>query len=148
MTEKVTSLIIGETVTGLIPLLYGLSFATAYYGPNGNLIGNVRNSWWSYDETEDVQRFYEVMFQMFAIDVCCILASGIILWIFGKINIAQELGGILKKYWSILMIKIAGSLLLFGLNDINGGMDFTLSFDWLTDEGRLRLVQNSSDLSA
>ena len=145
--EKVRCLILAETVEGMIPILYALLFTTAYYGPNGTLIGNVRNGWWNYKAKEDVERFYKVMFQMFMIDVCCVIASSIILKILGRINLFQELCLLLKRYWIILMIKLAFSMLFFGYNDVNGGMDFTLNFEWLTEEGRFKLIYNATDLS-
>ena len=31
-------------------------------------------------------------------------------------------------------------------NDINGGQDYSLQFMWTTDQGRLRLIYNATDL--
>ena len=145
--EKVKEIILSEIVEAIIPILYALAFTTAYYGPNGTLIGNVRNGWWGYKEKEDIERFYLVMFQMFSIDFCCIIASVIFLKVFGQINLIHELNVLLREHWFILMVKLSLSMLFFGYNEVNGGMDFTLNFEWLTQEGRSKLIYNATDLT-
>ena len=53
----------------------------------------------------------------------------------------------MKKYWIILIVKLPVIAMHFGYNDINLGMDYTMNFLWLTDDGRLKLIQDDSDLS-
>ena len=88
------------------------------------------------------------MIQLFTVDVCCILVTAITLWFSGKRNILKEFCKIMKKYWIILAIKLAGGFYsTFAQNDVNVGMDTTFKFEWITEEGRIRFIQNATDIS-
>ena len=62
-------LVISEMVEVVIPLTYLLTFIVAYYGPNTELIGNVRNGYWQYTKTDDVGHTIEYVFMFFLVDV-------------------------------------------------------------------------------
>ena len=60
----------------------------------------------------------------------------------------EEFCNIMKKYWIILALKLAeGFVSTFAQNDINNGLDYTFQFTWITEEGRIRFIQNATDLS-
>ena len=142
-------LIVNETVEAVVPLSYAIGFALAFYGPNAKLIGNVRGSHFGLKEVEDVQHLYLVLFQMFGIDACAMILSSIALWIFCQINLIQEFCNVIKKYWMILDIKLAGLLALFFLyNDVNFAMDYTLQFSWITEKGISCSTINASNCDA
>ena len=44
--ELIQELVVSEMVEFMIPIFYLIVFIAAYYGPNANLIGNIRNSYW------------------------------------------------------------------------------------------------------
>ena len=149
MDKTVESLILNEMIEGLIPLSYAANFATAYYGPNATMLGNVRSNYFDFKEIDDIDYLFTTMVQMFAVDLCGVLVTAITLWIFGKRNILNEYCKIMKKYWFILAIKLAGMFFTtFAQNDVNTGMDTTFKFEWITKEGRIRFIQNASDISA
>ena len=53
----------------------------------------------------------------------------------------------LKKYWFIMAMKIAVNAQVFYLmKDINLGMDATLGFEWLHEEGRKQLILRTPGL--
>ena len=149
--REIEEVILSEAIEALIPLAYAVNFATAYYGPNSRMIGNVRAEYWAFKEVEDPDQLYFAMALMFLVDVGCIIATGFVLQVFGKINMMQRFLEIMNKYWWLLVIKLAGSgtsfLSMFAQNDINNGCDFTFKFVWITDEGRLSLIQNATDLT-
>ena len=148
MDKDVEDLILSEVIEGLIPISYAANFATAYYGPNATLIGNVRSNYFDFKEIEDIDNVFISMIQLFAVDVCCILVTAITLWFSGKRNILKEFCKIMKKYWIILAIKLAGGFYTtFAQNDVNVGMDTTFKFEWITKEGRIRFIQNATDIS-
>ena len=148
MDKDVEDLILSEVIEGLIPISYAANFATAYYGPNATLIGNVRSNYFDFKEIEDVDNVFISMIQLFTVDVCCILVTAITLWFSGKRNILKEFCKIMKKYWIILAIKLAGGFFTtFAQNDVNVGMDTTFKFEWITKEGRIRFIQNATDIS-
>ena len=149
--REIDEMIISETVEALVPLAYAANFAIAYYGPNSEMIGNVRAEYWAFKEVENVQQLYNAMLLMFIVDVGCIMATGILLRLFGKTNIVQKFLNLMKKSWWILLLKLSASstsfLTMFAQNDINNGCDFTFEFGWIIEGGRLSLIQNATDLT-
>ena len=149
-SDEIEEVILSETIEAIIPLAYAANFAAAYYGPNSRMIGNVRAAYWAFKEVEDPDQLYSAMALMFLVDVGCTVATGCTFWISCKINIIQKFLEVMKKYWWLLVIKLAASgtsfLPMFAQNDINTGCDFTFKFEWITLEGRLNLIQNATDL--
>ena len=66
--KTVLKLLLAELTEGLIPLAYAIGFSMAYYGPNGQLIGNVRNGYWQYQIECDASWTLLVMFGLFSLD--------------------------------------------------------------------------------
>ena len=146
--QAIENVLLSETVEALVPLAYAASFATAFYGPNSKMLGNVRAQYWAYQEVEDVEPLYTAMMLMFSADMFCVVATGLILWILGRINMAKHFLVVMKKYWWLLVVKLSAMFLnMFAQNDINNGCDYSFQFGWITEEGRLRLIQNATDLS-
>ena len=142
--QKLMNLLLSEIVEALVPLAYAIGVALAFYGPNKSFLGSVKKL-----HENDVERLFIVMFLMFFIDLVCIAVSGIILWISGNVNLLDEVCKIIRKYWFIFAIRVGGNISwYFGSNDINLGMDYNLNFEWITDEGRLRIIQNTTHLSS
>ena len=137
-----------ETIEGLAPFAYGICFAIEFYGPNARIVGNVKNGYWQYKEVEDINWLFIVLFLMFIIDTISVLINALIVWRFCKVNILQEFSKTIEKYWLIIILKLALEICMFFLsNDINVGTDFTTHFNWITREGRYKLLINTTDLS-
>ena len=129
-------------------LSYAASFATAFYGPNATMIGNVRSNYFDFKEVDNIDYLFLTMVQMFAVDIVGMLVTAIVLWFYGKRNLLYEVCKVMKKYWIILAIKLAGGFYsTFAQNDVNVGMDTTFKFEWITEEGRIRFIQNATDIS-
>ena len=65
-----------------------------------------------------------------------------------EVNIFEEFSKIMKEYWFILALMLSeGFFQNFAQNDINVGFDFTFQFTWITEEGRMQLIENATDLS-
>ena len=144
----IINLVLAELCEGLVPLVYIIGFAMSYFGPNFSLIGNVGSDHWGYTKIEDPNHILVVSFAMFLIDLVALSLNGISLWIYAKINIAKEFCLVLKKYWFIMALSISLPLFLKSFaTDINLGIDRTFEFDWITKEGRLQLIQNSTEIS-
>ena len=120
----------------------------AYFGPNKTKICNVGSTIWHCKKNEDVTSIFIILFTLFAADTASMLLNAIVLWKFTGIIFMQEFCKVIKKYKSILAIKLAWACFhFFFLNEINLGMDWSFKFMWITNEGRLALYQNSTDLS-
>ena len=143
------NLILLEFIDVLVPIVYATGFATAFFGPNATIIGDVKNGYWNYKEVKDPEKMFSRLFQMFSIDLFSIICTSAVLWIFCKINFFLELCKVMKKYWFILAMKIAVNAQVFYLTkDINLGMDATLRFGWLYEEGRKELILNTPGLDS
>ena len=119
----------------------------AYYGPNGSILGNIRNSYWDYTQVEDVSHLFLMMSLLFGVDTLCIFLNFLILFQFTDVNLYQNFCDILKKYWAFMAIKFALNLCgYFAASDINFGMDSTGKLEWITIEGISKLTENSTAL--
>ena len=103
-------LVISEMVEVVIPLTYLLTFIVAYYGPNAELIGNVRNGYWQYTKTEDVGHTIEYVFMFFLVDVCSLIISATLLWYFCRINFYRAYSEILKEFGIAFTIQMGSAL--------------------------------------
>ena len=146
--KALLKLVLAETIEGLAPLAYAIGFAMAYFGPNKNITCNVGSTIWHCKEVEDVDNLFIVLFSLFAADIFSMLLNALVLWKFTGIVFIQELCKVIKKYKSTLAIKLAYTVCIyFVFNDINLGMDMSLKFTWITNEGRLNFIYNSTNLS-
>ena len=146
--KAIMKLVLAELVEGLVPLAYAIGFAMAYYGPNGHLVGNVRTDLWAYEKVEDVGRLFTIQFLLLAVDCISVIVNVALLSKFGNVNLIQEFCKALKLFWMILAILLISEVTMyFGLNDITLARDMEMRFEWITTEGRLKFIYNSTDLS-
>ena len=83
---------------------------------------------------------------MVALEILGALICAFILYSYCKINLFIEFCDAMKKFWFIVALRLAFTMFIyFANNDMNLGIDET--FDWMTDEGRQRIIMNSFDLS-
>ena len=83
----------------------------AYFGPNAELIGNVKLTLWEYQAVTDVNKFLESIFLMFAIDFSSAVFTGILLWTTCKINCLRALKNLQKEFWLIFGIQEANQFI-------------------------------------
>ena len=145
--KKIQSLAMGEFIDAILPLAFGIAFSMAYYGPNANLIKNVKNDYFGGQAIDDVPYFYFIMGLMFGLDLFAMFMSCAFLHHICKINLFQGFCNMMQKYWMIFLFNLPAITMDFGARDINFGLDYSGQFSWITDEGRLYLICNSSDIS-
>ena len=109
-------LVISEMVEVVIPLTYLLTFIVAYYGPNTELIGNVRNGYWQYTKTDDVGHTIEYVFMFFLVDVFSLIISATLLWCFCRINFYRAYSEIMKEFGIAFTIQMGSALNGVSLN--------------------------------
>ena len=54
LMQSVQILVIGESIEIIVPLAYLLCFIAAFYGPNSDILGNVKNGYWQYNSVDDI----------------------------------------------------------------------------------------------
>lgn len=136
-----------EFVEAILPIVFGIAFAMAYYGPNATLMKEIKNDYFGEQQIEDVQYFYFVLILMFSFDLLAMVISGMFLNHFCKINLFQGFCNMMGKYWIIFLIKVPVLMDYFGMKDINYAIDHSREFLWITDEGRMNLICNSTEIT-
>lgn len=103
-------LVINEIVEFMVPPAYLATFVIAFYGPNAELIGNVRNGYWQFTQTSDIDHTIRFVVILFCIDLCSLLISAIFLWIFCRINLYRAFVEIQKEFGLAFMVQMAHTL--------------------------------------
>ena len=89
-----------------------------------------------------------MMLLLFGFDALCVLVNSFILSSLTDVSLLRECCRILKRYWHFISVKFTLKLILmFATKDINLGMDSTGKWNWITNEGRVRLINGSTVVS-
>ena len=125
-------LIVNETVELVGPILYSLCLLLAYFGPNAEVLGNVKSGLWQYVAIDDIYETYFWIVLMVFIDLVSTVISFAVLQTYAHVNI-------IKAY--IQMQKVLGYALVIQqtymmteyvvLLYTSLGCDFTFQFEWL-----------------
>ena len=91
-------LVINEMVEFMVPISYLLCFTVAYYGPNAELFGNVKSSYWHYSAVEDFSYVIEAVLTFFAIDLGSTIITALVLWKVCRVNVCQIYFALQKDY--------------------------------------------------
>ena len=81
-----TTLMLTEIVEFLTPLAYVIAVCVAYYGPNANIIGDIRNDYWQYQSIEYLPTFLSRLFCSIVIDLLCGVITLVVFWCSCRIN--------------------------------------------------------------
>ena len=106
MQDDLDQLVLTERVEAVVAFLFLSTFLMAYYGPNAELIGNVKLTIWQYQAVADVNKFLESIFLFLAINFFNGV-TGLLLWTTCKINCFKTLKNMQKEFWHILGIQEA-----------------------------------------
>lgn len=146
-TINMANLISSEIDQGFVPITYGISMVMAYYEPNANILANIGSSYWG-KKIEDIGPVLMSMVILFIFDTMSVLVTSLGLWRVVNMNMLEQFCDGLNKFGLYLLIKIGLNLSGYFLSlDIHFGLDGTGNFDWITDDGRQRLIYNSMDLT-
>jgi hypothetical protein len=105
--DLLQELVINELIEFIAPIAYLLIFAAAYVGPNYSLLGNMGATYFHFKEIEDVNKFVENIVMFFAIDLCSLVISAILLWVFCKINLLKAIVALLEEFWFIFGVLLS-----------------------------------------
>ena len=108
--ELLQDVLLTEIMEFIVPLVYMATFAMAYYGPNSELLGAVRNDYWHYKRVNDLKSLFVPALQFLALDVIGCFLTIVLLWKFCSINAFQMTCQIFKKFWPILTLYISQTL--------------------------------------
>ena len=103
-------LILIEMIEVLVPLAYVITVLIAYYGPNAEILGNIRNDYWQYKSIDDILKLVQVVLVMFIIDGSSAVLVGCMLWKVCSIHFLRETYKLIGSSWPIIAVNIANYL--------------------------------------
>ena len=119
----------------------------AYYGVNAELFINIGSTFWG-RPIVNINKIFITMRILFAVDTVSVIVNSTTLWKVMNVNMLREFAEVLGKYWYFIVIKQAYQMAFyFAGSDVNFGNDFSGKFEWITPEGRLNLLYNSTEIS-
>ena len=111
--STIEDLVVTELAEFQAPLAFLLTFVITWFGPNSELFGNIGNSYWRFEATEDIKGSVVNMITFFAIDFASAILSAIILQISCKINLVaatfsmqKEFGALFSTTLSIVVVTV------------------------------------------
>ena len=105
--ENLEELIMTERIESVIPFTYLLTFLMANYGPNAEILGNIKLTIWQYQSVADIEDYVKNLLKLLVIDFSSFATNGILLWITCKINVFKVLKKVQAQFWLIMTIQEA-----------------------------------------
>ena len=100
-------LVLTERIETLVPLTYIICFTIAYYGPNAEILGNVKLNLWAFKPILDIGNYMKNIFILFIVDFMSLVLNGIILRTTCNINIFKIFQNIQSEFWLIMAVQQA-----------------------------------------
>ena len=113
--KAVLALIINESVEILMPIAYVVTLLMAYYGPNAEILGNIKNSEWQYTAIEDIGSSMKWIALLFSVDIVSAMICSGLIYRFCRINILRMYLQLQNELWYILAIGEAYILTEVGI---------------------------------
>ena len=108
--EEMKCLTLKEFMEISIPLVYCISFLIAYYGPNAEILGNVRNDYWQYQRINNVFEKLTNNAIFILVDAIRGTSFGLLLWRFCKLNMLKVYCDIISTYGILILVYVSGAL--------------------------------------
>ena len=145
---QVKNLATSEFTEAIAPIAFAIAFTLVVYGPNSVLMNGIGNNYFGGEPIEDVVPQYIAMLQMFSFDFVAMIISWASLKYFCQIDLLEAFCNMIRKHWIIFAIHLPKLGNTFAGRDVNFGMDVTSKkFLWITDEGRMDLIRNATELT-
>ena len=106
-TRILQTIVLNEHVEFITPIAYFLCFLCAYYGPNGEYIGNIKFGGWGFNAIDDIDQFYENIAKLFLADLSSVILCAILLWFVCNINLFRAYYQMLNNHWLEISIQTA-----------------------------------------
>ena len=88
---------------GFTPMIYGITMALAYYGPNAKLFISIGSKFFG-KPIDDIEHVFFTMFILFAFDTLSVTINSI--WLKKKLNLNMllEFRCVIRRYWAFMLI--------------------------------------------
>ena len=106
LRKCIEALVTKETLELLLPVSYCIIFALSYYGPNAEILGNVKADLWQYTKVEDIKTPLTKLGLFLLFDILRISAAAGVLWLTCKIDFFHEYCRLMGIYWKTITFNI------------------------------------------
>ena len=114
IADDVQKLLMGERAS-LHSLTYMILILMAYYGPNAELLGNIKLAIWHFDRPiTDIDAYLFNITLLLVVDLLSLVFNGILIWYHCNINILKMIQISQKEFWHVFAFVEA-----FILNEVN-----------------------------
>ena len=106
----IEELVLTERIETLVPLSFIICYAILYYGPNAEILGNVKLDLWHFRPVLDFGNYVKNVFILFVVDLMSLVLNGVLLPATCNINIFKIFRNIQNEFWLIMAVQQAWSL--------------------------------------
>ena len=108
--EALTCLTLKEFLELLIPMIYGVSFVIAFYGPNAEILGNIKNDYWQFEKVDNLVDKLSNVGIFFCVDSFRGILSAFIIWYFSGLNVYKPYCYLMLHYGFLILYYISAAL--------------------------------------
>ena len=112
MFENLFTLTINELVEVVVPLAFLICFLTAYYGPNAELIGNVKSTYFHFKPIKSIDKFIKSVVLLLIVDILGLLLVMALLWFMCRVNLFRAYMVMQEEFWPVITVVTAYNALL------------------------------------
>ena len=110
--SMLVSLVLNELVEALVPVTFCICLLLSYYGPNAELMCNIKSSHFHCTPIENIGKYVENLGFFFLADIISLVTTGLFLWFFARINIYQAYACLQKEFGTIMTLTVATTILI------------------------------------
>ena len=104
-----------EKTETLVPLVYLALTLMAYYGPNAEILGNIKLRIWHYQTIiVNIEDFVSNLMSLFVLDSLSFVINGILLWKYCQTNVLKVLKQLQSTHW--IYMSVVEAVLLMEVN--------------------------------
>ena len=107
MVDLFTELVINQSVELAVPLTYFVCFMIAYYGPNGEMFGSVKSTYWHHVPVSDLYLFCENLGLFLIADIVSLTLAYILFRFVCGINTLRAFANMQKEFWFLMAVNTA-----------------------------------------
>ena len=107
MADLLISITLNEFIELMVTITFFISFMMYYYGPNAELMGNIKSSYFQNIPVLDIDLFIENVAFFLGVELVTIFVSASLLWMSCRINMFRAYLVLLKEFWLMMTVYLA-----------------------------------------
>ena len=112
MVDLLVSITLNEFVELMVTIAFLISFLICYYGPNAELMGNIKSDYFQNIPVTDIDLFIENVALFLGVELVTIFVSVMLLWMSCGINMFRAYLILMKEFWLMMAVYLANTVYL------------------------------------